>query len=514
MPPLSSETEKREALALLATVFIVAACGLIYELLTATISSYLLGSSVTQFSLCIGTFIGAMGLGSWASQHIEKGLLRVFLVTEVALAMVGGLSAWALHAAYAFWGDGYYFVLFGTLILLGGLVGLELPVLTRLLSGYGTLKNILAAALSFDYIGSLAGSILFPLLLLPMLGATRTAFLVGLLNLGVAGWNVVTFKEKVPRPFYPLAIIGVLGALLFTGFITADKATGFFERALYEDSVLLAKQTPYQRIVITRRKNDLRLYLDGNIQFSAADEYRYHEPLIHPAMSLSVSRENILVLGGGDGLAVREILKWPDVKSITLVDIDPAMTDLAKTYPALRELNNNSFSDPRVKIVHEDAYKFLEKDPTRYGVIIGDLPDPNNEALGKLYSKEFYKFVRERLGRGGVLVVQSTSPLFARDAFWCTRKTIASAGFNTTPYHVYVPTFGDWGFTLARATPEPAPDLTKTKLTGLKLRFLQSANLATLTAFDADTSEPLVEISTLDHPRILNYYETETKRWE
>lgn len=508
------EKERQEALALLATVFIVAACGLIYELLTATISSYLLGSSVTQFSLCIGTFIGAMGLGSWVSQHIEKGLLRVFLVTEVALAVVGGLSAWSLHAAYAFWGQGYYFVLFGTLVLLGGLVGLELPILTRLLSGYGTLKNILASALSFDYVGSLVGSILFPLLLLPMLGATRTAFLVGLLNLGIAAWNVVIFREKIPRPVYPLIGIGALGALLFTGFVTADKATGFFEQGLYEDAVLMAKQTPYQRIVVTRRRNDLRLYLDGNIQFSAADEYRYHETLIHPAMSLSASRENILVLGGGDGLAVREILKWPEVKSVTLVDIDPAMTDLAKTYPALKELNADALSDPRVKLVHEDAYKFLEREPTRYGVIIGDLPDPNNEALGKLYSREFYKFVRERLGRGGVLVVQSTSPLFSRDAFWCIRKTIAAAGFNTTPYHVYVPTFGDWGFTLARATPEPAPVLTKTKLTGLKLRFLQSANLAALTAFDADTSEPLTEVSTLDHPRILHYYEAETRRWE
>ncbi len=499
---------------MLATVFVVAACGLIYELLTATISSYLLGSSVTQFSLCIGTFIGAMGVGSWASQHIEKNLLRVFLLTEVALAVVGGLSAWSLHAAYAFWGTGYYFVLFGVLILVGGLVGLELPILTRLLSGYGALKNILASALSFDYIGSLVGSILFPLLLLPMLGATRTAFLVGLLNLGVAAWNVYLFRERIKRFSVPLIGIGALGALLFVGFVTSDKATGFFERGLYEDTVLLARQTPYQRIVITRRKSDLRLYLDGNIQFSAADEYRYHETLIHPAMSLSASREDILVLGGGDGLAVREILKWPDVKTVTLIDIDPAMTNLAKTYPALKELNQNSLSDPRVITRHEDAYKFLEKEIKRYGVIIGDLPDPNNEALGKLYSKEFFKFVKERLGRGGIFVNQSTSPLFARDAFWCVGKTMRAAGFNTTPYHVYVPTFGDWGFTLSRAAPEPAPDITKTRLTGLKLKFLQSANLITLTAFDADTSEPLVEISTLDHPRILNYYEAETKRWE
>ena len=365
--------------------------------------------------------------------------------------------------------------------------------------------------LSFDYIGSLAGSVLFPLLLLPALGATRTAFLVGLLNLGVAAWCIRLFRKK---PAAPLALVGVLGAGLLGGFVFADRATGFFERALYEDSVLFVRQTPYQRIVVTRKKSDLRLYLDGNIQFSSADEYRYHEPLIHPAMSLSASRESVLVLGGGDGLAVREILKWPEVKSITLVDIDPAMTELAKTFPALREENQDSLSDPRVKILHEDAYKFLERGSERYGVIVGDLPDPNNEALGKLYSREFYRLVRRRLGRGGVFVVQSTSPLFSRDAFWCIRKSVAEAGFNTTPYHVYVPTFGDWGFVLARATPEPAPDLTKTKLTGLSLRFLASANLSTLTAFDADTNEVLIDSSTLDHPRILNYYEKETRKWE
>lgn len=511
MPPPFSEPQKREALALLASVFVVAACGLIYELLLATISSYLLGSSVTQFSLCIGTFIGAMGVGSWISQHVENNLLRWFLLVEVALAVVGGLSAWALHAAYAYWGAGYYFVLFGVLIALGALIGLELPILTRLLSGYGALKNVLALALSFDYIGSLVGSVLFPLLLLPMLGATRTAFLVGLLNLGVAGWCIRLFRKK---PVAPLALVGVLGAGLLGGFIFADRATGFFERALYEDSVLFVRQTPYQRIVVTRKKSDLRLYLDGNIQFSTADEYRYHEPLIHPAMSLSASREDVLVLGGGDGLAVREILKWPDVKSVTLVDIDPAMTELAKTFPALRDANKDALSDPRVHVLHEDAYKFLERGAERFGVIVGDLPDPNNEALGKLYSREFYRLVRRRLGRGGVFVVQSTSPLFSRDAFWCIRKSVSEAGFNTTPYHVYVPTFGDWGFVLARATPEPAPDLTKTRLDGLTLRFLASANLATLTAFDADTNEVQIDSSTLDHPRILNYYEKETRKWE
>ncbi|MBC8104146.1 MAG: polyamine aminopropyltransferase [Cytophagales bacterium] len=513
--PLTQQ-ERTEALTLLASVFLVAACGLIYELLLSTISSYLLGSSVTQFSLCIGAFIGAMGLGSYVSQYVRRNLLRLFLSIEIALSVIGGVSAWALMGAYTFLGEGgYYTALFGTLALLGGLTGLELPLLTRLLSRYGALRTTIAHALSFDYVGALLGSVAFPLLLLPHLGSTRTAFLVGLLNLGVAAFCIWVFRLRLRATLRPLALCGILGALLLTGTVFADRVSGLFERRLYEDEILYTRQTPYQRIVITRFRDDLRLFLDGNLQFSSADEYRYHEALVHPAMLLSASAERVLVLGGGDGLAVREILKHSGVRDVTLVDIDPAMTRLAQTYPALVRQNRDSLSDRRVHILHEDAYKFLERGTERFGVIVADLPDPNNEGLAKLYSREFYRLLHRRLGRGGVLVTQATSPLFARDAFWCVAATAESAGFTTAPYHTYIPTFGDWGFVLARPKGEQAASLADLQVpAALPLRFLSSASVAALTAFDADSSRVSSAVSTLDFPRILRYYERGARKWE
>ncbi|MDX1932999.1 MAG: polyamine aminopropyltransferase [Capsulimonadales bacterium] len=504
---------RQEALTLLASVFLVAACGLIYELLIATISSYLLGSSVTQFSLCIGTFIGAMGLGSYVSQFVGRNLLSTFLTVEIVLGTVGGLSAWTLFAAYAYLGAGYYVALFGLLILIGGLVGIELPLLTRLLGRYGALRTTIAHALSFDYVGSLLGSVAFPLVLLPLLGTTRTAFVVGLLNLGIAMYNLHVFRHRLPiRGPWTATLLATAG--LAAGVAFADRGASLLERRLYEDAILFARQTPYQKIIITRQRDDIRLYLDGNIQFSANDEYRYHESLVHPAMRLSASREEVLILGGGDGLGVREALKYPDVRRVTLVDIDPEMTRLARTYPALVRLNENALNDPRVRVVHTDAFKFLEEGSDRYGVIIADLPDPNHEALAKLYAREFYRLARTRLGVGGVFVTQATSPLVAREAFWCIEKTMSEAGFRTTPYHVYVPSFGEWGFILAGV--EAAP-----KLTGMRLaespvptRFLNSASAIGMAAFDADTDRVVSEPSTLDFPRILDLYEKGTRKWE
>ncbi|WP_309716003.1 polyamine aminopropyltransferase [Armatimonas sp.] len=508
-----SEQDRREALTLLTSVFLVAACGLIYELLLATISSYLIGSSVTQFSLCIGVFIGAMGIGSYLSQFVTAHLLRWFLSVEILLAVVGGCSAWVLFGAYAYLGGLYYGALFLLIGLLGALVGIELPLLTRLLSQYGALKETIAQALSFDYVGSLLGSVAFPLVLLPALGMTRTAFVVGLLNLGIAVWNLRVFAYRLKDSRPPLLLCAFLAVFLGFGLVIADQAGRFFEKRLYDDEILFARQTPYQKIVVTRFREDLRLYLDGNLQFSSLDEHRYHESLVHPAMSLAIRQESVLVLGGGDGLVVREVLKWPGIKQVVLVDIDPAMTKIARSYPSLKTQNGSSLDDPRVTLVHEDAFTYLMKSGALYSVIIGDLPDPNNEALAKLYSREFYSMIRRRLAPGGTFVTQSTSPLFSRDAFWCIERTVAAAGFATTPYHVYVPSFGDWGFVLAKDSATP-PKLSDTKLTGLSLKYLNPETLSILGVFDAESKPTLVTASTLDRPQVVRHYERGAKRWE
>lgn len=495
---------------MLASIFLIAACGLVYELLIATVSSYLLGSSVTQFSISIGVFIGAMGIGSHLSQRIRRNLLGRFIFIEIAIGILGGFSVPLLFWSYA-GGVVYWLILYGLLISIGALTGLELPLLTRILRQYGSLRTIIAQALSFDYVGALAGSLLFPLLLLPVLGLARTGFLIGALNVGVGLWNVRVFRETLRSPSLLTGIAGSSAGLLAAGFLFSTQLVSLAESHLYEDPIVFTAQTPYQRIVITRWKNDMRLFLDGNLQFASPDEYRYHEALVHPAMSLPPVVESVLILGGGDGLGMREVKKYPNVRRIVLVDIDPRMTELARTFPSIVQLNENALRDPRLEIVHQDAYKYLENTTERFDVIIGDLPDPNSDVLAKLYSVEFYKLVTRHLTAAGVFVTQSSSPFFSRDAFWGIAATLEAAGLRIAPYHAYVPSFGDWGFILA------APrkiDPARVSLKTTQVRYLTKELLPGMFLFEKDTGRVPVEPSTLDRPTILQYYVNDSRQWK
>jgi spermidine synthase len=502
------ELTKRHSTSLLVTVFIIAICGLVYELIVGTLSSYLFGNSVTHFSITIGLFLSAMGLGSFASRRITASLLGWFVVIEIAIGLIGGFAAALLYAVFATT-ELYYLAMTLLLLLIGGLIGMEIPLLTRLLGGWGAIKDTLANVLAFDYLGALLAAILFPLVLLPELGLLKTSFATGLLNMAVVGLNIWIFRERLLR-WRDLSIIaGAITLLLLAGAVWAEQLTSFFEQQLYKDDIIYARQTPYQRMILTSWGEDVRLYLDGNLQFSSRDEYRYHEPLVHPAMSLSRSREAVLVLGGGDGLVAREVFKYDDVQRLVLVDIDPEMTDLAQTHQSLLRVNDNALSDPRLELVNQDAFNYLAETDELFGVIIIDLPDPNNESLGKLYSREFYTLVKRHLAEGGVAATQATSPYFARETFWSIVHTAADVDLKTWPYHVYVPSFGDWGFVLvarheldlARFSPR------------VPMRYLNAEVLATSLIFDSDISEIETEVNTLDNQIILSYYEQGWRRW-
>jgi spermidine synthase len=510
-PIVIGESEKREALALLFSIFLIAACGLVYELLIATVSSYLLGSSVTQFSIAIGVFIGSMGIGSHLSQLIRGRLLEWFIGIEIVLAVCGAVSVPLLFWTYAL-GNAYWLALYGSLVIIGALTGLELPLLTRLMQPYGALREVIARALSFDYVGALLGSLAFPFVLLPSLGLARTALAVGALNLAVAVWNAWVFRDRLPN--YRSVLVGsaALGGALAIAFVYSTRILDFLERDLYEDEIIWARQTPYQRIIVTSWREDTRLYIDGNLQFSTTDEYRYHESLVHPAMSLARNGrpEQVLVLGGGDGLGVREVLKYPSVKRVVLVDLDPAMTNLGRTFPSIVAANRNALADKRVEIVNEDAYKYLEKSAAPFDVIVGDLPDPNNEALAKLYSVEFYKLARRRLSAAGIFVTQAASPFFAREAFWCVQNSLEKADMYAIPYHAYVPSFGDWGWIIA----SPHQIKKERAKLSVKTEFLSPESLREMWTFPRDASEVDVQPSTLDRPRIMDYYLNNWKQWE
>jgi spermidine synthase len=288
------------------------------------------------------------------------------------------------------------------------------------------------------------------------------------------------------------------------GMAGADRVTAAADENLYADEVIFSRQSRFQRIVLTRWKDDLRLFLNGHLQFSSQDEYRYHEALVHPGLAALPGARRVLVLGGGDGLAVREILKYPSVEQITLVDLDPEMTRLFSDHPLLAPLNAASLRSPRVRIVNADAFPWLDSTGDVFDFAVADFPDPTNFSLAKLYTTAFYRLLAKRLSARGMAVVQSTSPMFARQSYWCIVETLKQAGFRTYPYHVYVPSFGEWGFVLAALGPyEPPLDLPE------GLRFLSARNLSSLFEFPLDMQPVEAEPNRLNNQVLVRYYERE-----
>jgi spermidine synthase len=507
-------------------VLVIATCGLVYELLAGTLASYVLGDSVTQFSLIIGIYLSALGAGAWLSRFVEKELALRFVEVELAVAVVGGASAPLLFLSFAHLSF-FHVVLYGVVFLIGVMVGLEIPLLMRILKDHLDFKELVARVLAFDYAGALIASLLFPIFLVPKLGLVRTSLMFGFLNAGVGLWATWLMRPLIGGGSVTRlrAQACVVMALLAVAFIKADAITSLAEDAMFADDIVYSKTTSYQRIVVTRNRAGFQLFLNGNLQFSSADEYRYHEALVHPALALSSEggREvrRVLVLGGGDGLALREILKYPAVEEITLVDLDPDMTRLSERFPPLARLNQNSFRDPRVRVVNEDAMIWLERDARAsqatpsssdapFDAAIVDFPDPNTFALGKLYTTRFYRLLKSRLGTGAAVSVQSTSPLFARNSFWCIMRTLEASGLAVRPYYTAVPSFGVWGFALARREPFEVP----AHAPAVALRFLNDQSLTAMFTLSEDLGPVPVEVNRLDNQSLVRYYEAEWRHYE
>ncbi len=494
-------------------VLIIATCGLVYELLAGTLASFVLGDSVTQFSLIIGIYLFALGVGAWLSRFVDK-VARCFIEVELGVALLGGASAPLLFFSFGRLSF-FHVVLYGLVFAIGVLVGLELPLLMRIVKDYLDFKELVSRVLAFDYIGALVASLLFPIFLVPKLGLVRTSLVFGMLNAGVGLWGTWLLQPLIKGGVIGLRIrAGIVLALLGAGIIKANALTTLSEEGQFADDIIYVKTTAYQRIVITRGRAGFQLFLNGHLQFSSADEYRYHEALVHPAMVLAGSPRRVLVLGGGDGLALREVLKHSSVKSVTLVDLDPDMTRLSERFPPLERLNQKAFQDERVEVVNQDAMIWLEESgPSsrgypNYDVAIIDFPDPNSFSLGKLYTTRFYRLLKRRLAPQAAVAIQCTSPLFARKSFWCIVRTLEAAGFSVRPYHVAVPSFGVWGFALARVGPFDPPTHAPAGL-----RFLDDNALSQMFVFPADLGPVLVEINRLDNQVLVRYHVSEWRRW-
>ena len=503
--------------ALYLSAFIVATCGLVYELVAGAMASYLLGDSITQFSLVIGCYLSAMGLGSYLSKFVKGNLLATFVRVEVAVGLVGGFSSVLLFSSYAFLGS-VRPLLFTLVLILGTLVGLEIPVLMNVLKDEVSFSDLVARVLAFDYMGALAASVCFPLFLVPLLGLPRTAFAFGLLNAAVAIALTYAFREQLGRELRGVRLLA-FGAtfVLVLGFVSAENWATLAERQIYDATVLFKKKTRYQTIVVTRNRQDVRLLLDGHLQFSSTDERRYHESLVHTAVAaLQGPLKHALVLGGGDGMALRELLRYPSLETATLVDLDPAMTALFHDEPMLAELNERSFHDPRAEVINTDAMKWLEACERFFDVVIIDFPDPRNYSLSKLYTRGMYRLIHRRVSRGGAVSIQATTPYGpvrakrrGSRAYWCIVKTMADAGFTTHPYHAYVPSFGDWGFVLALKTPRAAPEALRRGYRG-ELTFLNDETLRGLFAFPRDLQAPeKLRVNRLNDQILVSYYGAE-----
>lgn len=503
---------ERQATILLVSILIVALCGIVYELIIGTVSSYLMGNSVYQFSLTIGFFMFAMGVGSYVSRFIMGNLIAAFIYVELTLALVGGLCSIALFMLFPFAPWLYTTGMFTFISLIGFLVGLEIPLLTRVLSERSTTRESIANVLSLDYIGALIGSVAFPMLLLPSLGLITSSFAIGLINATVALLNVIWLRDHFEAPRRMLMLSCGAIALLFGLTLLASRITAYAQDHLYFDQVVWRSQSPYQSLVVTNpwQKNDVRLFIDGHLQFAEVDEYRYHEALVHPVMSWGESpAENVLVLGGGDGLAIREILKYPDVKRIDLVDLDPQMTDLGKEFAPIVRLNGNSMSSEKVHIFNQDAFLFVKKSHRIYDRVIIDFPDPHNEALAKLYSVEFYAMVKRILDEDGTIVSQSSSPFFSPHSYWTVAETMKEIFPDTVSYQISIPSFGIWGFHIASAQaaqkPQDFPE---------GLRSITSASFEAGRIFSSDLlPRRAVHVNSIFNPTIYEEYARDIRKF-
>ncbi|HZX25469.1 MAG TPA: polyamine aminopropyltransferase [Telluria sp.] len=490
---------------LILSVFVVASCGLAYELIAGALSSYLLGDSILQFSTIIGCYLFAMGVGAHISKYVDdEDVLARFVDIELAVGLIGGLSAALLFLTFSWSTTPFRALLYVLVFLVGALVGMEVPLVMRALNARQTAFNeLVSRVLTFDYLGALAVSVLFPLVLAPYLGLVRTGFLFGMLNVGVAFWTMSAFRAELANVAGRALRASAVLLVLVGGFAASDRMVQWGEHGLFGDDIVFSTTTPYQRLVITRWKDDLRLYINGNLQFSSRDEYRYHEALVHPALESLPWAKSVLILGGGDGLALREVLRYPNIEHVTLVDLDPAMTGAFTQRAELAALNHHSFSDKRVTVINADAAIWLQKSEGMFDAAIIDFPDPSSFALGKLYSVPFYGLVKKHVSANGLVVVQSTSPFFAPHAYWTVDATLKEVGMKTWPYHAYVPSFGEWGFVLA----SPQADFAPPRSYRLPMRFLNADTTREMFIFPPDMQALRMAPNRLNTQSLVNEFE-------
>jgi spermidine synthase len=494
-------------------VFATGLSGVVAEYILATLATYFLGDSVVQWALIISVMLFSMGLGSRVSKIFRTNLLTTFIAIEFTLSLFVAFSSLMTYTTAAF--TQYTgLIVYSLSILIGTMIGMEIPLVIRLNKEFESLRINVANVMEKDYYGSLLGGIFFVFVGLPYLGLTYTPFVLGSVNFSVALILFITTANTLTkkRQLFAWGASILVAALLIVGSFMAKPIIMFGEQAKYKDKVVFSQQSRYQKIVITQWKKDYWLFIDGNMQLSTMDEALYHEPLVHPAVYIARRPKNVLVMGGGDGCAVRELLKYNFIEKIIVCDLDPKMTDLARFNPIIRKLNENSMNNPKVKIVNVDGFQFISESNQIYDLIVIDLPDPRSVELSRLYSVEFYGLCRHSLGVNGAMVTHATSPYYAPLAFRCIEKTVRAAGFNVLPIHNQVLSMGEWGWVIGSPTltkEEMMQSLSAARFDKIETKWLNNDGMKMMMYFGKDfynKSGDSTRINKMNDPVLYRYY--------
>lgn len=497
--------------ALKIALFATGLAGIVAEYTLSTLATYFLGDSVFQWTMIVSIMLFSMGLGSRISKWIEHNLIEKFVLLEFLLSIIASNVTIIVYVFFAFYGN-TTFVIYALSITVGLLIGMEIPLVIRLNERFQNLKVNISSALENDYFGSLAGGVFFAFIGLPYLGLTYTPLILGIVNFTVATFLIVViWKELDKRMRRRLIAYSSLVIIVLTlSGLFAKRIVEWGDRIRYKDPVVYSEQSRYQKIVLTYSAGDYWLFLNGNQQLSTFDEALYHEPLVHPIVQLHPSPKKVLILGGGDGAAARELLKYDRIEAITLVDLDPSVTNLAKTHPILININGGALNDAKVNVINQDGFTFLEEVVETYDIIIADFPDPRTIDLGRLYTKEFYWLCRQALKKDGMMITQAGSPYYAKEAFDCIDKTMASAGFQTLPLHNHVLTLGEWGWVIgSKKRRNLKKELKNASVEDVATQWLTTETLTGLVSFGKNVfanSEKVVEVNQIHSPVLYKYY--------
>ena len=529
--------------------FTGASCFVVQNILSITASS-ILGNTFVQYGVTISLMLGAMGIGGTLQKYISgDNLLMKYLLLEMCLVMLTGFAPIGLYAAYTVMPEHFQLVQYLWISLVGLFIGFEIPIISRINETYQpNIKDNLASIITMDYVGSMVGGLLWTFLFLGEVELGKGAFITAGLNLVVSFGVYWYFVNKESKTLFDkvslFAVITV--ALLVIGYSNSKKWEVDLQQKLYDDKIIFSKITKYQILTMTQDENeDYRLYINGNLQFSSLDEKIYHEHLVHPVLNAASIKDNVLILGGGDGMALREVLKYKEVRSVELVDLDPEMIKISSE-GVIAKLNEGSFKDARVNttspkmkkhglrniyyedevdsvrvklgrvsIYNIDAFNFVKDCGKRYNVIIIDFPDPSHVEINKLYTKEFFITLRKVMVPGASIVIQSTSPYHAKEAYLCIERTMKSAGFETLCYHANVPSFGDWGWIVGSNDKTVFECIKSTKTYNVETSYIDHNVIqASLVFSKGMLTTKETEVNTLLNPVLLRYYNKESWKVE